>query len=70
MVKTGGSRRNIGNELHAQQGHVILELQFALLETAQLKFIVMHVADQRVDDGIEVTVLDFEFDQAALDILW
>jgi hypothetical protein len=44
---------------------VILQLQFALFQSPQLQLFVIHVARQYLDDGIEVAMFDFEFDDAA-----
>jgi hypothetical protein len=64
-----GSGRNIRHQLHFQQGDVVFQLQFALLQPAQLQLIVMAVQDQHVYDRIEVAMFHVEFNQPPLDIL-
>lgn len=59
-----GSRGNIGDELHFQQGNVILELKFALFQAPQLKLIAKDIACQQVDNRVKIPVLYFQFDDS------
>src|SRR5690606_808883 len=69
VMEMQSSGRNIRHELHLQQGDVVLQLQLALLQAAQLQFFMPAVTDQGFDRGIEIAMLDFEFDNPALDVL-
>src|SRR5690606_8974787 len=61
--KSGGG---IGNELHFQQYYIILQLQLAFFQTPQLQFVMARLACQHCNDGIQIAMLDFELDDAAL----
>ncbi len=45
---------------------MVLQLQFAFLQATQLQFILMAILDQRLDDNIQVTMLNFKFDNATM----
>ena len=60
---------NVGHQLHFQQGDVILQLQFALFQAAQLQLVMVAIEYQQLDDGIEVAVFHVEFNQAPLYLL-
>jgi hypothetical protein len=66
-VKRRQSGRHIGHQLHFQQRNMVFQLQFALLEAAQLQLIVVAVKNQHVDDCIEVAVFHIELDKTAPD---
>jgi hypothetical protein len=57
---------NIRNQLHLEQGNAILQLQLSLFQPAQLQLVVHRVEDERIDHHIQVTMLDFQFDNALL----
>jgi hypothetical protein len=63
------SGRDVRHQLHFQQGDMVFQLQFTLLEAAQLQLVVVSVEDQHVYDRIQVAMFHVEFDQAALDFL-
>jgi hypothetical protein len=66
--KAMASGGNVGHQLHFQQSDVVLELQFAFFQAAQLQFVVPYVAHQQLDDGIQIAMLDFQLNNASLDI--
>jgi hypothetical protein len=48
---------------------VVLQLQFAFFEAAQLQLVVVTVGDQYIYDSVEVAMFHVELDQAALNVL-
>jgi hypothetical protein len=59
---------NVGNELHFQQSDMILQLQFPLFQASQLQLVAKHISRQKRNHGVKVPVLDFEFNNALLDV--
>jgi hypothetical protein len=55
--------------LHFKQRNIVFQLQLALFQAPQLKFIVVAIDDQQRDHGIEVAMFYIKFYQAQLDLL-
>jgi hypothetical protein len=68
-TSAGPSGWNVRDQLHLEQRNVVLELQLAFLQAAQLQLVGVTVADKHVDDGVEVAMFHVEFNNAALDLL-
>lgn len=45
---------------------MILELQLALFQAAQLKLIMQHFAAQQFDDRVQIAMLHFQLDYSSL----
>src|SRR5450830_146845 len=67
-ARTGSAESgwNIRRQLHFQQHNMVFQLQLAFLQTAQLQFLMTGSLRKQVDHRIQVTMLDFQFDNAAL----
>jgi hypothetical protein len=59
-----GSGWNVRDELHSEQGDMVFQLKTTLLQAAQLQFFMLSTGAQKVYDRIEITVFDFQFDDA------
>ena len=59
-----GSGRNVGYQLHPEQGDVVLELKTPLLQAADLQFLMLGALAEQVDHGIEIAMFDFQFNDA------
>ena len=48
---------------------MVLQLQLAFFQAAQLQFFMTYIVNQGFDDRVEIPVFDLEFDDASLDIV-
>jgi len=67
-VKWCGSCRDIRDKLDLQHYHLILDLELAFFEAAQLQLIVVDLGGKTIDDLVEVPMLDLQFYNAAPDL--
>jgi len=45
---------------------MIFQLQLSLLQPTQLQFLMTRSLNQKINHGVQITMLDFQFDNAAL----
>jgi hypothetical protein len=58
------SGRDVGNQLHLEERDVVLQLQAPLFQAPQLQFFMLTVGAEHVDDGVEIAMFHFQFDDA------
>lgn len=56
--------RDIGDQLHLQQGHLVFDLQFPFFQAAQLQFVTARLLNKMRDDLIQITMFNLQFDDA------
>jgi hypothetical protein len=61
---TARSSRDVGNQLHLEKRDVVFQLQAPLLQPPELQFLMLAIVAEHVDDGVEIAMFHFEFDDA------
>jgi hypothetical protein len=59
-----GSGWNVRDQLHSEQGDMVFQLKTALLQAAQLQLFVLSTGAQKIDNRIQITVFNFQFNNA------